>query len=333
MLFAGLDVHRDSIQACLVDDSGQIVRESRFTTTSVGLNRLIETVQGANCVMESSTACFPVYDFLHDNGVHVRVAHPKRTKAICSARIKTDKVDARMLAQLERANLVPEAHIPSKEVRDKRDLVRHHVTLVQQRTRLINQTKAALLRYNTRLPNNTFSKTTSKLANASQMPETLKLKLAHAQQQHALLQQELNETNTKIETLAQQDKNAILLHTIKGIGWFLAYGITTHIDNIQRFPTAENLISYAGLCPRTRQSGETTHTISIGHDNNHLLRWMLIQGAWSTTHHNPHFQKMFKKLCKKHCKQKAIVIIAKRLLTTTYYMLRDQTTFKTRGGH
>ena len=164
MDFAGLDAHKESVQACLKGDAGQLLKEQRFGTTDTGLEKLYQTVKNARCVIEASTACYPVYDYLHDRGVQIRVAHPKRVKAICSAKLKTDKVDARMLADLERANLIPEAHIPSKEVRDKRDLVRHHISLTKQRTRLINQTKASLLRYRVRLPKNIFTKTAQRLA-------------------------------------------------------------------------------------------------------------------------------------------------------------------------
>lgn len=331
MEFAGLDVHKASVQACLVDESGRVLREERFTTSDVGLGRLLNAVRTASCVMESSTACFPVYDFLQEQKVKVRVAHPKRLKAICSAKIKTDVVDARMLAQLERVNLIPEAYIPSKDVRDKRDLIRHHIALVHERTRVINQTKAALLRHRVKLPENVFTKKAEKLANASAMPESLRLRLNHARQEHELLQKELKEVNARIEELALQNKDAVLLHSIKGIGWFLAFGISMQVDGAARFPTAEKLVSYAGLCPNVRQSGETLHMTSINHDSCGLLKWMLIQGAWSVVRFNPRFQRMYKKLCKKKSQQKAIIIVAKRLLHCIYFMLRDQTTFNLRG--
>ncbi len=332
MLYAGLDVHKESVQACVVDESGQIVKEDRFATNDVGLNRLIQTLRDAKCVMESSTACFPVYDFLHDRKIQVRVAHPKKVKAICSAKIKTDKVDARMLAQLERTNLVPEAYVPSKDVRNKRDLVRHHVALTQEHTRLINQTKAALLRNRIKLTGDIFTKKAEKLANVTEMPETLKLRLVHAKQKHELLKRELDEVNTRIETLAQQDKDSILIRSIKGYGWFLAFGIATQVDGVARFPSPEQLVSYAGLCPHIRQSGESMWMGHIGHDSCGSLKWMLIQGAWRAVQFNPHFKPMYKKLCRKKSKQKSIIIIAKRLLRTMYFMLRDQKTFQPGGG-
>lgn len=330
--FSGLDVHKESVQACVVDSKGNIVAERRFTTTTAGMNALLSTVQGSSCVMESSTACFPVYDFLNDRNIKVRVAHPKRTKAICSAKISTDKVDARTLAQLERVDLVPEAYIPSKEVRRQQDIVRHHVQLVQQKTRLKNQIKSILLRNGIRVSYNPLTEKASKLFQLANLPENLKLKLSHAKQQHDLLNQELKEANAKIEELAKQNKYAVILHSIPGVGWFSALLIALQIDNIDRFPDAEHLVSYAGLCPGIKQSADHIKMKGIGNDGCKLLRWVLIQDAWQATKRCTRFKKIYKKLCRRKSKQKAIVGIAKRLLTVMYFMLRDQTLYNHKKG-
>lgn len=332
VLFSGLDVHKDSVQVCVVDGKGNIVAERRFTTTPAGMAALLGTVQGSKCVMESSTACFPVYDFLNDNSVKVRVAHPKRTKAICSAKIKTDKIDAKTLAQLERVDLVPEAYIPSKEVRQQQDFVRQHVQLTQQRTRLTNQTKAFLLRNGIRVAYDPLTGKAVKLFEIASLPENIKLKMAHARQQYVLLNQELKEVNKVIEGLAKQNRSAVLLHSIPGVGWFSALLVALQIDDISRFPDAEHLVSYAGLCPSLSQSGEKTRVGGIGNDSCKLLRWVLIQDAWQAVKRCKRFKTVYNKLCKKKPKQKAIIGVAKRLLTVMYFMLRDQTMFNPKKG-
>lgn len=330
--FSGLDVHKESIQVCVRDSKGNIVAERRFTTTTAGMKALLSTVQGSSCVMESSTACFPVYDFLQDNNVKVRVAHPKRTKAICSAKISTDKVDARTLAQLERVNLIPEVYVPDKEVRQQQDIVRHHVQLVQQRTRLMNQTKAFLLRNGIRVSYNPLTEKASKLFKLADVPESVKLKLSHARQQHVLVNQELKEVDVKIGELAKQNKYAVILESIPGVGWFSSLLIALQIDDIERFPDAEHLVSYAGLCPGIKQSADHIRMKGIGNDGCKLLRWILIQDAWQVVKRCARFKKVYRKLCRRKSKQKAIVGIAKRLLTVMYFMLRDQTFYNPAKG-
>lgn len=332
-LFCGLDVHKESIQSCLINKEGKIISEKRFANNSIGLNKLLEQVNGSRCVMESSTSCFPVYDFLKDKNVTVRVAHPKRLKAISSAKIKTDKIDAKVLAELEKADYIPEAYIPSKETRQLRDLAVHHIQLTKQKIRVNNQLKALLLKSGIHLSFNPFNKTSAKLLENTKMNEGMRLIINHSLKQYHQLEDDLDEIDKHIEGVARQNNNAILLKTMPGVGWLSAFIIATQIDKIERFPSHEHLVSYAGLCPTTRQSGENTFQGRINKDSCRILRWILIQDAWVAVKWSKYFKKIFKKLCKKKTKQKAIVGIAKRMLTIMYFMLRDQTVFKKQGDN
>jgi transposase len=92
MNYAGLDVHKDFVQACVLDKKGKTVLEKRFETTSLGIKQLQTQLHGMRCVMESSTSCFAVYDALRDANIQVRVAHPLRVKAIASVARKLVKI-------------------------------------------------------------------------------------------------------------------------------------------------------------------------------------------------------------------------------------------------
>ncbi len=240
--FCGLDVHKESIQARVLDEGGKTVLEQRFANNDVGLNRLLTQITGSRCVMESSTSCFSVYDFLKDNHVDVRVAHPKRLKAISSSKVKTDKVDAKILAQLEKADLIPEAYIPNKKVREQRSLARHHVQLVKQKTRINNQLKAVLLRHKIHFPKNLFTKKATKAMEKEEMPEDVRLLVSHRQKEYALFDEELKEVDARIETLAKENKDAKLLKTMPGVGWYSAFVIATQIDGIDRFPESPDFL-------------------------------------------------------------------------------------------
>lgn len=330
--FCGLDVHKESIQACVLDEKGKVIIEQRFANNSIGLNKLLEHITGSRCVMESSTSCFSVYDFLKDKAVTVRVAHPKKLKAISSAKVKTDKIDARVLAELEKADYIPEAYIPSKETRQLRDLAVHHLQLTKQKTRINNQLKALLTKNGVTISINPFTKTGKKILDLTTMSESIRLIANQAIEEHSRIEKDRVEIDNAIEKIAKENKNSVLLKTMPGVGWLSAFMIATQIDKIERFSSPENLISYAGLCPTTRQSGETTYTGKINKDSCRLLRWILIQDAWVSVKRCEYFKKIYKKMCKKKTKQKAIVGIAKRMLTIMYFMLRDQTVFKPKTG-
>lgn len=330
--FAGLDVHKDSVQVCVIDGKGKVVNEERYPTTPVGLNALLLAVMGCNCVMEASTAAYRIYDYLKERKVEVRVGHPKRIKAISSTKIKTDKVDAEILAKLERADLIPESHIPDKDVRSKRDLIKHHVQLRTQMTRINNKLKALLLRHDIKIGCDLFTKRAGKLIEATDMPEHVKLMLSHGRKEYALFKEEFKEVDKRITELAKKNADAVLLQSIPGVGWFSALVIATQIDGIERFPTVDHLISYAGLCPSVKQSGEKTCRGGTGRDNNKLLRWILVQDSWVAVRHSKRFKKLYGKLSRRKGKQKAIVGVAKRLLSVIYSMLRNRTSFNPMAG-
>ncbi len=144
-MYVGADTHKVRCNGTLIDESG--VREVFFPNTQTGFKMLEEKLTlGSKVVVEACPYSLPLYDYLKEKGFGVVAAHPLRVKAIASARIKTDKIDSRILAELLKADLIPQAYIPDKEIRDLRSLVSHRVSLVHQRTALKNRIHAVLVK-------------------------------------------------------------------------------------------------------------------------------------------------------------------------------------------
>ena len=145
--YLGLDVHKVRTQYCLMDPGGEILAEGSLPTEEVA------SVVPDDCavVLEATGSWHHTYDALRSCAAEVKLAHPSHVKAIASARVKTDKIDARILAHLLRSDLVPEAWAPPAEVRELRDLVRLRWRFVSQRTtaknRLSNLLARRCLRY------------------------------------------------------------------------------------------------------------------------------------------------------------------------------------------
>lgn len=327
MLHGGLDVHKDFVQACFVNEDGRTVKEARYETTSKGLHDLCWQAIGSKCVIEASTACLPVYDALQAQNVQVRVAHPLKLKAIASAKLKTDKVDARMLAQLERANLIPEAHIPNKAVRELKQLVRQHVVLTNERTNIKNQVHALLLKNGVRTPfKNVFSCKAREWLERNAVG-VFKLSLEQTMQRIDFLGEQREIVDVEIEKRAQANEDAVLLKTIPGVGWFSALLLAAEIDGVQRFQDAKHLQSYAGLTPSTRQSGSVTRTGSLSKQGNKLMRWALTQDAWVAIEHSKRFRKVFKRVARKRGVKKAIIAVARRIACCAFFMLSRRQAF------
>ena len=326
MLFAGLDTHKESVLLHMIDGRGRMVREERFPTDDMSLLRLAKIVGKAQCVMEAGSTCYPVYDALTERGIKVKVAHPLLLKSLSGLK-KTDKIDARRIARMLKAGIIPEAYIPTKNMRMERDLVNQHIFLVRQRTREINRVRALLLRYRIKPKAKSLFGTRANWLDEAEIPVTIKPLLQQSIEQIRRLREQQKQVDALIEEQARNNEDAVLLHTIPGVGWFTSYLVSVTVDGVGRFGTAEQLVSYAGLAPRVYQSGDTKYSGSISKTGRSELRWALGQCAWIAVGKSRKFRKKYLKLKRKHKEKKAITAVARKLLVVMYYMLKRREVF------
>jgi len=328
VLHIGLDTHKEFIQACFVNDEGKKIKEERYPNTPIGLNKLCTAAQNGKCVLEASTSCITVYDALQAHGIRVRAANPLKIKAIASAKLKTDKVDAHMLAQLERADLIPEAHLPDKFTREMRELVRQHVSITNERTDIKNQIHALLAKNGIRLPfKSTFTQKSQSWLSKN-TAGVAKLALEQTFQRIHLLNQQREVIDAEIERQAQNNPDAVLLKTIPGLGWFSAFLLAVEIDGVERFVDEEHLQSYAGLVPSVRQSGNTTRVGHISKQGNRLIRWVLVQDAWMAIRRSKRYKKKYTRMVRRHKKKTvAILAVARKILRDAFFMLQRRQAF------
>jgi transposase len=222
--------------------------------------------------MESGYNHQHIYDVLKEKGHDVKVAHPLLVKAIAYARVKTNKVDARMLADLLRADMIPEAYVPGKDVREVRDLVRRRHYMVKLRTMLKNKAHAELA---TRWI--TYSGTDVFTENGKTFLRSLSIDAVNDYLDTIeFLSRKLREMDEKVREVAESDNYAKLLVTIPGVGYYAALLISSEIADIDRFPDYTNLCSYARLSPGVRQSGETQHNATRATGDS-MLNWIMVQ--------------------------------------------------------
>jgi transposase len=138
----GIDLHRKRSHVAVLDEHGRELRRVNDPQTFL---ELLEGIDGESKIaLEATYGWEWLAELLEEAGYELHLAHPLRTKAIASARVKTDAVDARTLAQLLHADLLPEAYVAPRELRDLRDLLRHRVALTQVRSALKNRVHALL---------------------------------------------------------------------------------------------------------------------------------------------------------------------------------------------
>ena len=330
-LFAGLDVHQSFTFATFVDELGGPMGEAKVSTSQEGFLRLFSSRKHHHIkvVYEASRNWSHIRDLLLSVGVSdVVLAHPRKLRAIASARIKTDRLDSKILADLLRADLIPESYMPSQEVIDLRNLCRFRASLGQERTRTKNRIRGLLARhgYRSEYQNPTCARARLWLSHLA-LPVQERAELDFLLESLDRLTQQTEELQVQINKEAIKHPECQLISSIPGFADFSSLLILSEIGDIRRFETAEQLASFAGLVPSTYQSGETLCSGRITKQGSRWLRWILVQCTWQTVRRDNRISRFYHRLAKKKGKQKAIVAAARKNLNIMWSLLQKEQAF------
>lgn len=324
-MYVGLDVHKRYAWATVLDGDGNIVQEKRFSCTGKELIDFVGSLSvGDKVVMEASSTWTHIYDLIDGRGIEVLLAHPLQTKAIASARIKTDRISAETLAQLLRANLVPTAYVPSKEVRELRSITRFRAGLVKLQTQLKNQVHALLARNGIEYEfSDLFGKCGRKFLldlqfSLSKMDWTILLSSISAL---VHIGAEIDKISKHVATIAKEREEVKLLMTIPGIDYYSATLIMAEIADIKRFPSYKQLCSWAGLVPSVHQSGNTRRHGKITKQGSRWLRWILIQAVQHLVKRSGKLRDFYLRIARAKGSKVAKVATARKLLRIIWCML------------
>jgi len=359
----GLDVHRDFVYACIAstDERGVTTYKSeRFSTYSRGLRKLSAWLADKNCTdvcMESTGKYWiPVYNVLEIT-CKVVLAHPKYVKSIRGK--KTDKKDAKWIADIFKHDLVLGSFIPPPPIRQLRDLIRYRFKLTSYCTGEKNRAQNCLTVSNFKLDDvftDVFGKSASAIIErilenpnkpfdvspfirkgcktpvediqaavdgviCPEQAEKLRIIRAHLDD----LDKAKSNLDSAILTVAEQFSDQInLVSTVPGIKSFSAVAIIGEIGvDMSVFPTAKHLCSWAGLTPQNNESAGKKKTTRIGRAGAYI-KPLLVQCANAAVKSgkHPEIKNRYLKLKKRRGHKKAIIAIARMLLTAIYNILK-----------
>lgn len=319
-MFVGLDVHKNYLQAAVIDDTGTLLKEGRIPNRIDEIGMFFADVDDAKIVIESSSAWYHIYELLSKR-YRVVLSNPVKTKAIASAKVKTDRLDALTLANLLRGGYIAESYVPPRRIMDLRAMVRHRASLVRIRTSLKNKIHAYLLMHGLRMEGTPFSKAYVEwLRGMHDYRIDGHLNLIEA------LNREIDQASRMITVEAKDDEYASLLTTIPGVGYYSALMIVSEVGEIERFPDSAHLCSYAGLTPSTHSSGGVTYHGSITKTGSKHLRWILTECTQSHVRTEPDssITKFHNRLVKKKGKAKATVAASVKLLKVIYWVMKEK---------
>ena len=331
MRYVGLDIHKEFCQASILNEAGEELSNERILSDVDSLNRFLETLDEAKFVLESTNVWEYIYETIESAGFDVVLAHPKQVKAIAAARVKTDKVDARTLAELLRADMIPVSYVPERDVRDLREALVRRASLVCDTTSLKNRVHAKLLRRGIRKPEEFTSNFTQKhrIWLRSQKISSLD----HLLNALEATEKEIKEINSTLLKEYEKNDNAKLISEIPGIGYYGALMLTAEIGDVHRFHDPEHLSAYAGLVPTVHQSASSCYYGHISKQGSRYMRWILVESVHIHVRNAPDSQisKFFNKKSKKIGRNKATVATARKMLHIIYWMLTREEHYHSHG--
>ena len=325
MKYVGIDVHKKMCQVAVLGEDGKLLDEIRFANDPDGIEEFADKLtifhDEVRAVVESTgNLWIQIHDRLEEHGFDVALSNPSKTRLIAEAKVKTDKVDARTLAGLLRSDMLPTCYVPGEELRSRRELLRHCLNLVKNRTEVKNRIHGLLDKHGLRMPGTTaFSN-----GNIAWLRERSLgfMDDAILRSDLAILEtvdEQVERIEEKIATLAAE-RPARLLMTMTGVGYFNAMLILSEVGDIGRFHSDKAFASWMGLAPSVHQSGEK---IRIGSTSpgNKRLRWALVECAQAAVRFDPRFRGLYERVSRRRGAGCATVAVAHEMARIMYFML------------
>lgn len=241
-MFVGLDVHKKYTEVAIVDEDGVVTEQERIENEPGLIEEFSNRLNNADMVMESSSTGYWLYE-ISSRKHRVVLSNPAKTKAIASAKLKTDKVDALMLANLLRGGYIAESYVPSRRVMSLRELVRYRANLVRIRGTVKNRVHAYLLMNNIRIGYGPFTK--------GFLEELRKVDDVRVEGYLRIIERlnlEIHEASKRICSEALNDEAARLLMTIPGISFYSALLLVSEVGDVSRFPDSARARSSNRRC-------------------------------------------------------------------------------------
>lgn len=330
MLYVGLDVSGKSIVAYAVTERKRKVFEGECASSRAGLRGLMHQLgEGAKLVVvEAGNQLKWVAETLKRlPEVHLHVGHPNEVKWISASSGKTDRIDAKKLAELARGGLLPRAvHVVEGRIRELRELASARQQLQAKRVALINTLRGYVYQEGHRLPVKFFQgvRWQKQLTTLRVSAPLKRILQAFMPSIEALL---MAERQLPEQLLTIQDRRCTLLETIPALGPLSARVLVSALDEVTRFDNQKAVAHYGALTPTIYQSGDVRQLGRINRDGRHEVRRVLLQCAHTVARMKSHGAKplpqFYTRVSHRGGKKIAVVALARKLLTTAYGVLKS----------
>jgi transposase len=326
--FIGMDVHREFAQLAVLED-GLVRDEGKIGVTPEALRSWAAGLRPDDEVaLEATGNSDAIANLLTPLVARVVVSNPSKTRAIAEAKVKTDKVDARILAQLLAADFLPPVWLPDERTRSLRRQVTRRAHVVRQRTRIKNQVHAILARNLAPTPpvSDLFGRTGRHWLSRQELPVDERATVAALLRQLDFHGTELAIVDKELAVEALTDPMVARLMTIPGIDALAGIAIVAAVGDFTRFDDPNKLVAYVGLNPRVRQSGNSAPVHGrISKTGRAHVRGVLVEAAWSASRAPGPLRAFYQRVKARRGFQKAVVATARKMTVLAWHLItKDQ---------
>ena len=323
MRVIGLDVHRSFAQVAELENG--VVRQcGRLDLVHDKVLAFAKTLRSDDeVVLEATGNTMAIVRLLKPHAGRVVIANPLQVRVIAESKAKTDRIDAATLARLHAAGYLPEVWQPDDATERLRTLVSRRATIVQQMTRTKNRIHAVL--HANLIPpfsGKLFMAPGRKWLSEQPLPEEERAAVNRWLGELDVMAQELASAESAIASDCLGDDRVRRLMTIGGINMVIAAGVLSAIGDVSRFASAEKLVSYLGLDPRVRQSGDRAAQHGrISKQGRSHARGMLVEAAWAAAVTPGPLRAFFDRVRGRKGKQVAAVATARKIAVLAWHLL------------
>jgi transposase len=334
MMYVGMDVSSKSLVVHVVNDKKRVVFKGAVEPSRAGLGKLMARLGAETKVVVFEAGNQLKWIALWFKGradVHLHVVHPNEVKWISQSGGKTDKVDARKLAELARGDLLPrKVHIVAGPVRELRELISARATLLSKRVALINTIRAHVLQEGKKLPEKFFQRRDWAVAlEKKRLSRPLLCIIRSFRESIDALHGSEAELLARIAAI--EDERLVLLESIPSIGTLTARVLLSALDDVARFDGRKAVAKYGALTPTIYQSGGVTQLGHINRNGRQEVRRVLLQCAHTVARMRGYaaapLHAFYQRILQRRGKKIAVVAVARQLLTIAYGVLKHRVAY------
>jgi transposase len=333
MKFVGVDLHQQTITLVVVDAARTRLARKRFSNLqSEAIAKFLRAWGPFQLTVEATASYEWFVQLVEPFAQRIVLAHPGKLRIIAESTRKSDNLDALTLAEMLALDQIPAAYRPTPRQREHRTLVRHRQFLQRRITSLRNKIRR-ILSHSNRDRKDLFTEVGREYLAALALSGADRFCVDQLTTQWEQLVEQLRDADRALKDFAQigsaqEQQDRALLLTIPGVGLVTTDVILAELADPRRFSSLKEVAAYAGLVPGQRESAGKRKALHIEKTGSALLRWALVQAAWQLVKRSLKWRSVFETLSGRIGKKKAIIAVARRLLTVAYSLLKQQQPYR-----